>query len=83
MDHNKVAKEQLLHLLFGVIFFLVIGCVAVLLDLLSMWVQTIGVSSFTSSALAFTAHAMLVGDLVLFFIYLIVASYDLIKGMMK
>lgn len=83
MDHNKVAKEQVLHLLFGVMFFLIIGCVAVLLDLLALWVQTIGVSPFTTSALSFTAHAMLVGDLVLFFIYLVVASIDLIKGMMK
>ena len=83
MDHNKVAKEQLIHLLFGVMFFLIIGIVAVLLDLLSTWVYQIGVSTFTASALSLTAHSMLVLDLVLFFIYLIVASFDLIKRMTK
>lgn len=83
MDHNKIAKEQLVHLLFGVLFVLTIGIVAVLLDLLSGWIQTIGVSAFTANALGFTAHAMLVLDLVLFFIYLIVASIDLIRGMLK
>lgn len=83
MDHKKVATEQLIHLWFGLLFVLTIGLVAVFLDLLSGWVQTIGVSSFTANALGFTAHAMLVLDLVLFFMYLVVASIDLIKGMLK
>lgn len=83
MDHNKVAKEQFLHIMFGVLTFLLIGAVAVCLDLLAAWIESIGVSAFTAKALALTAHAMLVVDLVLFFIYLFAASIDLIKGMNK
>jgi hypothetical protein len=81
MNHHKVAKEQLLHLVFGAAFFLVIGILAVSLDLLAAWITKLGVSQFTASTLGWTAHAMLVLDLVLFFIYLIATSIDLIRGM--
>ena len=83
MNHIKIAKEQLLHLVFGVLFFLLIGTIAVGLDLLSDWVSTTSVSSFTSSALRSTAHAMLILDLVLFCTYLTAASMNLIKEMAK
>ena len=81
MNHHKVAKEQLLHLVFGAAFFLVIGILAVSLDLLAAWITKLGVSQFTASTLGWIAHAMLVLDLVLFFIYLIATSIDLIRGM--
>lgn len=81
MNHNQVAKEQILHLLFGVLFFLIIGTVAVGLDFLATYIGTLAISPFTVNALSLTAHAMLVLDLVLFSIYLVVASWDLIKGM--
>lgn len=83
MNHKQIAKEQFLHLFFGVMFFMVIGIAAVSLDLLATWVKTLNISSFTSSALEFTAHVMLVMDLVLFSTYLIVASINLIKEMTK
>ena len=83
MDHNKVAKEQILHLVFGALFVLTIGIFAVGLDLAAIGVRTLGVSSFTANALEFAAHAVLVLDLVLFFVYLIVTSIELIKGMTK
>lgn len=83
MDHNKVVKEQVMHLVFGALFVFTIGIFAVGLDLAAIGVRSLGVSSFTASALEFAAHAVLVLDLVLFFVYLIVTSIELIKGMMK
>lgn len=83
MDHTKVAKEQLVHLFYGIVFFLIIGVAAVSLDLLATYVETLGVSKFTASALGFTAHTMLVLDLFLFLVYLLVASRDLIVGMVR
>lgn len=83
MDHNKVVKEQLLHLFFGAAFVVTIGAFAVGLDLASSFVKNLGVTSFTSQALEFTAHAVMVLDLVLFFVYLIVTSIELVKGMLK
>lgn len=83
MDHNKIAKEQLLHLVFGAVFFAVIGVFAVGLDLASGLVKQLGVTAFTSSALEMSAHALMVLDLVLFFIYLLVTSIELVKGMVR
>jgi hypothetical protein len=83
MDQKKITKEQLLHLVFGAMFFVVIAIFAVGLDLASGLVNRIGVTSFTSQALEISSHALLVLDLVLFFVYLIVTSIELVKGMMK
>lgn len=83
MDHKKIAKEQLLHLAFGAVFFSVIGAFAVGLDLASGFVKQLGVTPFTSNALELSAHALMVLDLVLFFVYLIVTSIELVKGMVK
>ena len=83
MDHNKVVKEQILHLFFGAMFVVIIGAFAVGLDLASGFVTGLGVTSFTSQALEFSAHAVMVLDLVLFFVYLIVTSIELVKGMLK
>ena len=43
MDHNKVVKEQILHLFFGAAFVVIIGMFAVALDLASSFVKDIGV----------------------------------------
>lgn len=83
MDHNKIAKEQLLHLVFGALFFAVIGVFAVGLDLASGVVKQLGVTAFTSNALEMSAHALMVLDLLLFFIYLLVTSIELVKGMIN
>jgi len=83
MDHNCVIKEQILHIAFGAVFFVIIGMFAVALDLASGLVKKLGVTAFTSQAIELSAHAILVLDLVLFFIYLIVASIELVKGMVK
>lgn len=83
MNHNQIVKEQLLHIAFGAVFFVIIGLFAVALDLASSLVKQIGVSEFTSQALEWTAHAILVLDLLLFFIYLGVTSFHLVKGMVK
>ena len=40
-----------------------------------------GEPMYASAALGLTAHALLVIDLVLFFVYLVVTSLELIKGM--
>lgn len=83
MDHNKVVKEQILHLIFGAAFVVIIGAFAVGLDLASSFVKSLGVTAFTSQALEFSAHAVMVLDLVLFFVYLIATSVELVKGMFK
>lgn len=83
MDHNRVIKEQILHIFFGAAFFAIIGIFAVGLDLASGYVKGLGVTPFTSQALELSAHAILVLDLVLFFVYLIVASIELVKGMVR
>lgn len=83
MNHNRIIKEQILHIVFGALFFIFIGLFAIGLDLASGYAKQIGVTTFTSQALELSAHAILVLDLVLFFIYLIVTSIELVKGMVK
>lgn len=83
MNHNRIVKEQILHIAFGAMFFVIIGLFAVGLDLASGMVKKVGVTPFTSSTLELSAHAILVLDLVLFFVYLVMTSIDLVKGMVK
>jgi len=40
MDHNKVVKEQILHLFFGAAFVVIIGAFAVGLDLASSFLAS-------------------------------------------
>ncbi len=77
--HNALFKEQLLHMLCGSAIFVVLGGIAVALDLAAAAVEHWGVSVFTHRAVAFTAHAMLVLDLVLFGLYLVKSSRLLVK----
>lgn len=81
--HNGLVKEQLLHLLFGTIIFVVLGGVAVALDLAAGAIKQLGVSAFTHQAIELTAHAMLLLDLVLFVVYLASSSWALAKEMLK
>jgi hypothetical protein len=83
MDHNRVIKEQILHIVFGAAFFVIIGAVAVALDLASGFVKGMGATPFTSQALELSAHAVLLLDLVLFFVYLVVTSIELVKAMVQ
>lgn len=81
MNHNQIVKEQLIHLVFGTLIFIVLASIAVGLDLAAGYMVGLGITEFTHKALEFTAHGMLVLDLVLFLIYLITSSYRLVKGM--
>lgn len=83
MTQNEIVKEQLWHILFGTLLFVAMAAIAVLLDLASIYVAGLGVSTFTEKALEYTAHGMLVVDLVLFLVYLAVSSWQLIKEMTK
>lgn len=83
MSNNDIVKEQLWHLIYGTIIFVVLASVAVGLDLAANAMLRLGVSSFTHKVLALTAHSMLVVDTVLFFIYLATSSVRLIKEMLK
>jgi hypothetical protein len=78
-----MVKEQLLHMLFGTLIFVVLGAIAVGLDLASAGVATLGVSEFTSQAIEKAAHGMLLLDLVLFGLYLVRSSIILVKEMFK
>lgn len=80
MDDKKDAvKDQLVHIIGGTLIFVVIATVAVLLDLAGQRISTLGVSSFTATAINTTAHCMLGLDLLLFSIYLARQAYVLVK----
>ena len=70
-NHNELVKEQLLHMLFGTLIFVVLVAIAVGLDLAAAGVLRLGVSEFTHKAIAISAHGMLGLDLVLFALYLV------------
>lgn len=40
---------------------------------------TLGVGSFTHKAIEYTAHGLLVIDLILFLVYILKSSFDLVK----
>ena len=82
-NHNDMVKEQLLHLLFGTIIFVVLGGIAIALDLAATGVLMLGVSDFTHKAIELAAHGMLVLDLVLFGLYLARTSFVLAKEIFK
>lgn len=82
-NHNQMVKEQLLHMLFGTVIFIVLGGIAVSLDLAAAGVAKLGVSPFTHKAIEMAAHGMLVLDLILFAVYLVRSSYMLVKEMLK
>ena len=82
-NHNEMVKEQLLHMLFGTIIFVVLGSIAVGLDLAAAAVKSLGVSDFTHKAIENAAHVMLLMDLVLFGLYLVRSSATLVKEMFK
>lgn len=82
-NHNQMVKEQLLHMLFGTVIFMVLGSIAVALDLAATGVKTLGVSQFTHKAIESAAHGMMVVDLVLFALYLVRSSVSLVKEMFK
>ena len=79
MNHHGLMKDQLLHLLFGAFIFLVLGSVAVALDLAASLVGQVGVSDFTRHAIEWAAHGMLALDLALFGVYLARTSWTLVK----
>lgn len=83
MAQNTIVKEQLLHILVGTILFVVLAAIAVVLDLASVFVAGLGVNTFTEKSLEYTAHGMLVVDLLLFVVYLATSSYQLVKEMTK
>jgi len=83
MTKHEVVKEQLLHILFGTLLFVALAGISVSLDLASIFVASLGVSDFTQKTLEYTAHIMLVVDLVLFLVYLASSSWQLVKEMTK
>ncbi len=80
---NALFKEQLLHMLFGTLIFVVLGGIAVALDLAASAVERLGVSPFTHAAVELTAHTMLTLDLVLFGLYLAKSSWLVVKETLK
>ncbi len=83
MTNNKMVKEQLLHMLFGTVIFVILGAIAVTLDLVATGVAKLGVSHFTYKTIEIFAHGMMLLDLVLFAIYLFRSSTNLVKEMFK
>lgn len=60
---------------------MLIAAFAAGLDLASSWLAAKGVSKFTVEALLYASHGVLVLDLVLFAIFLLIAAWELIRGM--
>lgn len=82
-NHNQIIKEQLWHILTGTMVFILLALVAVALDLASVYVAGLGVSTFTHKTLEYTAHLMLIVDVVLFLVYLASSSWQLLKEITK
>ncbi|MBV7542157.1 hypothetical protein KW835_13750 [Acidovorax sp. sic0104] len=70
-------------MVFGTVIFIVLGALAVGLDLTSQWVQTLGVTPFTYNAISSVAHGLMVLDILLFLGYLLKSSWDLLKEIFK
>lgn len=81
--HHRLIREQVLHMLFGTMIFILLGALAVGLDLASQWVRTLGVTPFTYNAISYFAHGLLCLDLVLFVAYVVRTSCDLIREIFK
>jgi hypothetical protein len=81
--HQRIIREQILHMLFGTVIFIVLGALAVGLDLASQWVITLGVTSFTYNSIGYVAHGLLTLDIALFLGYLFKSSWDLLKEIFK
>ena len=83
MDKHVIVKEQLLHMVFGTIVFIVLAAFAVGLDLAASALLKLHVSEFVHRSLEMTAHGMLAVDLLLFASYVGTSSFRLFKEMFK
>lgn len=79
MNEQKITKDQVVRLAYHIFFFVVLTVAAAGLDLLAQWVKTLGVAEFTSMALSFSAHVMLVFDMVLFLLSLLIGGWNFLK----
>jgi len=82
-NENGLVKEQLLHMVIGTAIFVVLGAIAVGLDLAASWIEKLGVSQFTHVAIVVTAHGLLIIDLLLFVSYIAKSSLALVKEIFK
>jgi hypothetical protein len=83
MTHQEIVKEQVWHIVIGTMLFVVLAAIAVALDLASLYVAGLGLSVFTQKTLEYTAHGMLVVDIILFVVYITKSSWDLLREMTK
>lgn len=81
--HQRLIREQILHMLFGTVIFIVLGGLAVGLDLAAQWVKTLGVTAFTYNSISYVAHGLMALDIALFLGYLLKSSWDLLKEIFK
>lgn len=83
MQNDLSLKEQIVHILSGSVFFLILAAIAIIFDLSAIWVKSLGVSEFTSEALTLSSHGLLIFDILLFINYLVKSSFQLFKGKFK
>jgi hypothetical protein len=81
--NHSLVKEQLTHMLTMTMLFMILGGIAVSLDLAVVQIQRIGVTDFTSKAIELTSHAMLLIDLTLFGLYTLKTSFVLVTDIFK
>lgn len=75
------ARTQLAHVVFNSSVFAVVAVIAIVLDLGASRIEALGVSAFTHTAILWTAHGVLLLDLMMFFVYSTRTSYQLLKEM--
>lgn len=65
MEQLRSVKEVLSHVLSAAVIFFGIAVIAVGIDLISSWLDVLGVSKFTKFVLESTSHILLACDLVI------------------
>jgi len=83
MNEQQIVRDQIVRLIYSVIFFLVFATAAVALDLLSQWIRSLGVTDFTFYLVSFTAHFILISDVLLFSVFLLFAAWNFLRGLAK
>lgn len=81
--HHHIVKAQLLHMLLSTAIFVVLGGIAVALDLAAERVLALGVSRITYLAIDISAHVLLAIDLMLFGLHQVRSSYGLVREMLR
>ena len=82
-NHWALAAHFAGHIAVGFVLFLMIAAPAVALSLLVHVIEAWAVDGFTIAVLHFLAHAILIGDSVLFAVHMLVGIINFMKELWK